>query len=634
MKFNGWSFQQVAIAMALLLTVSANTFAADQQAPSPAFSQFLMTDESRQKSIEEVQISEFTLADELQKQKFSKGAVWLRLQADDKTVSSEIFYLKILPALLTEITVYRPASLDAGGGWESKTYTGSDLNAPIPIGSVEPQSSTYLKLISPIDFRLFTAIDVKEKINLLQRRIDVFVVMIFTVFAMVALMTVIRLFFQFNALSLGLLLISISLPIAFICTTGLLPFLMGLDQSLSPIIFPKSMLLTIFFFMAIWVLIASRLFKNGRFIKYLWGWVVLLGILFVASFFDATLSMNLLEETRKYGKWACFVLLMIQGFQSRHLLQLTSEKIAFVTLLLFLLIPLPVSSLFFKPFVNSLTAVEAPFFLESIFFKALMPVALFILLAWTDNRLKHDRISSLTGQLKIASDNLEQESARLDQQKKFTAMLTHELKNPLMASQMALSSIQTRLGVDDPSLPRVNSISHSLQEIDAIIERCAEIDKYEQGYFPLALGRHTLGELISLIKASHPSERVYTIVRSANDDFEFRTDLYYIRIVLNNLLSNALKYSVADSLVEFKVEHLQAEGTNELVFSVSNDIAPECAPDPGLVFKRYYRSETAKQQSGAGLGLWLAQSMAHALGSDIQLKMEDRVVKFHFSIPV
>jgi signal transduction histidine kinase len=303
-------------------------------------------------------------------------------------------------------------------------------------------------------------------------------------------------------------------------------------------------------------------------------------------------------------------------------------------LLLFLQVPLPVSSLFFKPFVTSLSLVEAPYFLESVFFKSLIPVVLFVLLAWTDDRLKHDRISSLTGQLKIASENLEQESARLEQQKKFTAMLTHELKNPLMASQMALSSIQTRLGVDDPSLPRVNSISHSLQEIDAIIERCAEIDKYEQGYFPLAMGRHSLGDLFSLIKASYPSERVYTIVRGANDDFEFRTDLYYLRIVLNNLLSNALKYSVADSLVEFKVEHLKTDVANELVFSVANEVVPDGAPDPGAVFMRYYRSETAKQQSGAGLGLWLAQSMTHALGSHIQLTIEENVVRFHFSVPV
>ena len=634
MKSIGWTFQHMAIAIAWLMAVSTNVFAAvDLQTPSFELIQSVMTDDSRQKSIEEAQDSEFTPIDELQKQQFSKGAVWIKLQTKDKTAISDNLYLKILPALLTEIVIYRPSSLGAGA-WESKTYAGDGLNSPIQIGSAEPNSTIYLRLISPIDFRLFMAIEDKENIDLLQRRMDVFVVMVFTVFAMVALMSIIRTFYQFNALSVGLVLISVSLSVSFICSTGVMTFLTGLDQSLSPLILPKSMTATIVFFMAIWVLIASRLFQNGPFIKYLWAWVAWLGILLVGTFFDATLAMNLVEDTRKYGKWVCFALLLAQGVQSRHLLKLTSEKIAFVTLLLFLQIPLPVSSLFFKPFVNSLAFVEASYFLQSVFFKSLIPVALFVLLAWTDDRLKRDRIASLTGQLKVASENLEQESARLEQQKRFTAMLTHELKNPLMASQMALSSIQMRLGVDDPSLPRVNSISHSLQEIDAIIERCAEIDKYEQGYFPLAISRHTLGDLFSLIKASYPSERVYTIVRGATDDFEFRTDLYYLRIVLNNLMSNALKYSVADSLVEFKVEHVEHAGTAELLFSVANEVVTDGAPDPDSVFKRYYRSESAKQQSGAGLGLWLAQSMTRALGSSIQLNIEDNLVRFHFSVPV
>jgi signal transduction histidine kinase len=56
--------------------------------------------------------------------------------------------------------------------------------------------------------------------------------------------------------------------------------------------------------------------------------------------------------------------------------------------------------------------------------------------------------------------------------------------------------------------------------------------------------------------------------------------------------------------------------------------------DPSRVFERYYRSESAKNQSGAGLGLWLAQSMAHALGSHIQLTTDRQCVRFEFSIPL
>jgi len=103
---------------------------------------------------------------------------------------------------------------------------------------------------------------------------------------------------------------------------------------------------------------------------------------------------------------------------------------------------------------------------------------------------------------------------------------------------------------------------------------------------------------------------------------------------LNNLLSNALKYSVAESLVELKVEYKTSTFSSEVLFSVSNEVTEEAKLDSTRVFDRYYRSESAKQLSGAGLGLWLAQSMAHALGSNIKLTTEKQYVRFEFFIPV
>ena len=213
-------------------------------------------------------------------------------------------------------------------------------------------------------------------------------------------------------------------------------------------------------------------------------------------------------------------------------------------------------------------------------------------------------------------------------------MLTHELKNPLMASAMALSSIRHRLLGDGPSLQRVDAISYSLDEIDGIIERCSEIDKYEQGYIPINMEKIPLGVVLSLIKSSHTSERIYSIVRGCDENQLINTDVYYVKSILNNLLTNAIKYAVPESLIEFKVEALRQGDQSDIVFAVSNEVVPESAPNPELVFQRYYRAEMAKQQSGAGLGLWLAQSMAHALGTEIHYVNQANTVTFHFAIRV
>jgi K+-sensing histidine kinase KdpD len=203
-----------------------------------------------------------------------------------------------------------------------------------------------------------------------------------------------------------------------------------------------------------------------------------------------------------------------------------------------------------------------------------------------------------------------------------------------MASAMALSSIRHRLLGDEPSLQRVDAISYSLDEIDGIIERCSEIDKYEQGYIPINMEKIPLGVILSLIKSSHTSERIYSIVRGCDENQLINTDVYYVKSILNNLLTNAIKYAVPESLIEFKVEALRQGDQSEVVFTVSNEVVPESAPNPEMVFQRYYRAEMAKQQSGAGLGLWLAQSMAHALDTSIHYVNQQNTVTFHFAIRV
>ena len=85
-------------------------------------------------------------------------------------------------------------------------------------------------------------------------------------------------------------------------------------------------------------------------------------------------------------------------------------------------------------------------------------------------------------------------------------------------------------------------------------------------------------------------------------------------------------------LIEFKIERQRKETQDFLSFSVCNELLPDGAPDPLRVFERYYRAESAKKQSGAGLGLWLSQSMAQALESRISLSIENNTIQFKFSL--
>ena len=81
--------------------------------------------------------------------------------------------------------------------------------------------------------------------------------------------------------------------------------------------------------------------------------------------------------------------------------------------------------------------------------------------------------------------------------------------------------------------------------------------------------------------------------------------------------------------MELEVRQQSHGRKTQLVLSVANEIGEAGLPDPGRLFERFYRSEAARSQSGAGLGLWLSQSLARALGSVIVWERDENLIRFN-----
>jgi len=608
-------------------------WAADAPVPSTHFNQFIYVDEGQQLDIQTIQQASFVPLDGAPKLNFANSVVWLKLEETQTSDDHSNWYMKFLPAMLTEATVYTASEFNPNE-WDAKTLTANELALPIPLSANPSHSAIYMRLYSPWNFRLSLMIDSKVKIDYVQRRVDMFVIMVTTMTLLAFVLAVVRLMMNFNWLSLGIAALSLCLPTAWISAMGMLPFLTGIEHQYAHRIFPIALMGGMLSFFFIWMVLATQLFKDGKWVNYLWSIAVVMALIWLGSFFDAGTAIQLIEIIYKYGQWICMGVLILQGIQARHQLRLGSEILLFVLLLLFMLMPYPSGSQLFKPFISPFGMGEMPMVNLFMLIRTSLPLAVLLLTAWTYDLLVSQRVTKINSQLTETRVALDKESARLKQQKQFIAMLTHELKNPLMASAMALSSIRQRLLGDESTMQRVNAISYSLDEIDGIIERCSEIDKYEQGYIPVNMEPFPLGTLLSVLKNAHASERIYTIVRGCDEHQLINTDMYYVKAILKNLLNNAIKYAVPETLIEFKVESDMKGSHGNIVFTVTNEVPPDGAPNPEMVFQRYYRSELAKQQSGAGLGLWLAQSMAHALGTEIVYAQEHNNVRFHFAIKV
>jgi signal transduction histidine kinase len=240
--------------------------------------------------------------------------------------------------------------------------------------------------------------------------------------------------------------------------------------------------------------------------------------------------------------------------------------------------------------------------------------AIFGIILWLIDREKQEAVRVSMMKEALLQQLAEHEKERGQTRQRFMTMLMHELKTPLSIIQLAAASLGRHLPSGSGDLVRVSNINRSVDDLNTLIEHCVQADQIEDSTPLIDQKLFCLTNLIADLLQGVDASRITLQAPGACAVF---SDHQYLRIILLNLLSNALKYSAPNSMVAFDIERETYNGRTGLHFRVSNHIGAAGMPDPGQVFTRYYRSEGARRSVGAGLGLWLAQTMARQLGSEL-----------------
>ncbi|MCE5334971.1 MAG: HAMP domain-containing histidine kinase [Desulfobacteraceae bacterium] len=246
-------------------------------------------------------------------------------------------------------------------------------------------------------------------------------------------------------------------------------------------------------------------------------------------------------------------------------------------------------------------------------------------------------VKELAGAFNLMSEELE----HLDRLKAdFTAHVSHELRTPLTAiregTALLLEAIPGPLADGQRQILEVVR-SHS-ERLFHSITSILDLSKMEAEMMDYDFTACDLRELITgSIEAVDLIARKRKIEVHANIDGTLPmllADERRIRQVLDNLLSNALKFSSEGSGVKVEA-HLHKDRQVEILVIDSGPGIPE--EDLQSIFKHFYQStnQGAKGQQGTGLGLAIARHIVEAHNGRIWA--ESRMGEgstFHFTLPV
>ena len=115
----------------------------------------------------------------------------------------------------------------------------------------------------------------------------------------------------------------------------------------------------------------------------------------------------------------------------------------------------------------------------------------YALLQRRSDQLRRER-RSISLELELARQQIDIERQQREQQGRFMAMLTHELKTPMSVIRMALGSLRLQLGEQR----LLQHAEHAVDDMNAVVERCTLVDRIEQGEQPLQCRTVVLASLL------------------------------------------------------------------------------------------------------------------------------------------
>jgi signal transduction histidine kinase/CheY-like chemotaxis protein len=260
-------------------------------------------------------------------------------------------------------------------------------------------------------------------------------------------------------------------------------------------------------------------------------------------------------------------------------------------------------------------------------FGILLNVGILYLYTNLEEKVK-DRTLELEAQTTIA---VQANRAKSD----FLAMMSHEIRTPLNAI-IGLSEIELQGKMYDKTYDKMSytsrnniaQIHQSGSYLLGIINEILDISKIEAGSFELVPVVYEtpsfLGDTINLNLVRLGSKPINFVLEISSDfPFKLKGDELRVKQILNNLLSNAAKYT-HEGTITLSVEH-ENRGENAFIrFTVRDTGIGIRAEDMEKLFANYTQLDTGANRitEGTGLGLAITKTLVEMMGGSIRAESE------------
>ena len=239
---------------------------------------------------------------------------------------------------------------------------------------------------------------------------------------------------------------------------------------------------------------------------------------------------------------------------------------------------------------------------------------------------KNQQLEQLAEELETQATQLKE----LDKMKSnFFANISHEFRTPLT---LLLSPLERALSTENGWKTDRNvteMMFRNAKRLQTLINQLLDLSKLESGQMKLFLSEGDIIQFVKVIVASFES-----LAQSKNIIFQYRIpktayscfyDSDKLEIILNNLLSNAFKFTPEGGKVDLVLDFDQKNKEEYLKFTVSD--TGKGIPETALpkIFDRFYQADasSSREFEGSGIGLSLTKELVILMNGTISVQSKE-----------
>jgi signal transduction histidine kinase len=273
--------------------------------------------------------------------------------------------------------------------------------------------------------------------------------------------------------------------------------------------------------------------------------------------------------------------------------------------------------------------------LTIILISIILVVLVVLSLLYALYRVKSQNNNRLLEQQRLVEEANSQLRGLNEEKNNLIKVLAHDLRSPLSNILNGSQIIESSEDLSEQGKKLLGFILQSSEKMSSLIEKILDVDAIETGRHNLKIEQFDLKQVVEQVVTDNrpkAKEKSIKIELNFSGNSIVKADKIYTSQVIDNLISNAIKYSRVKSAATIHVE----ESDQMVKVSVTDQGPGLTEEDKKKIFKKYQQlsARPTKGEMSIGLGLSIVKLFTERMGGKVSYDTElGKGTTFHIHLP-